>query len=233
MKREECLDIVNKMIADGIITQDDAAKYFPELAESRDEKIRKALMQNLKERFGTKGSIGKGLDMPDVLDWFEKQGEKTSDRIVEKAKTEKQRVLLTETNGAANIDWDTRSIQDVKLLLEYGLDYINRLEKQGKQKSDDKVEQKPAWNEDIETAISIIKHIAGEQEIDNCPHNANNLRKAAKYLETYRYQSTWKPSAAQIDALRFYIEKDFINKEGCFGKCIVKLYEQLKKLIEN
>ena len=39
MKREECLEIVNKMIADGIITQDDAARYFPELAESKDEKM--------------------------------------------------------------------------------------------------------------------------------------------------------------------------------------------------
>ena len=36
----------------------------------------KELLQNLKERFGTKGNMGEGLDMPDVLDWFEKQGKK-------------------------------------------------------------------------------------------------------------------------------------------------------------
>lgn len=62
---------------------------------------------------------------------LEKQDE--NDVIVGKAKTEKQRILLTETNGSANIDWDTRSLQDVKLLLEYGLDYINKLEKCGDQ----------------------------------------------------------------------------------------------------
>ena len=48
---------------------------FPELRESEDERIRKALMQNLKERFGTKGNMGEGLDMPDVLAWFEKKKE--------------------------------------------------------------------------------------------------------------------------------------------------------------
>jgi hypothetical protein len=48
---------------------------FPELKESEDEKIRRLLMQNLKERFGTKGNMGEGLDMPDVLAWLEKQGE--------------------------------------------------------------------------------------------------------------------------------------------------------------
>lgn len=48
---------------------------FPQLRESDDERLRKALMQNLKERFGTKGNMGEGLDMPDVLAWFDKQGE--------------------------------------------------------------------------------------------------------------------------------------------------------------
>ena len=48
---------------------------FPELKKSKDENIRKALMQNIKERFGTKGNMGEGLDMPDVLAWLEKQGE--------------------------------------------------------------------------------------------------------------------------------------------------------------
>lgn len=56
------------------------AEYIdPELKESEDEKIRKALMQNLKERFGTKGNMGEGLDMSDVLAWLEKQGEQKTE----------------------------------------------------------------------------------------------------------------------------------------------------------
>lgn len=59
---------------------------------------------------------------------FEKQSEKTSDKIVEKARTEKQRVLLTETDGSANIDWDCRSLDDVKTLLKCGLEFIRTIE---------------------------------------------------------------------------------------------------------
>ena len=59
---------------------------FPELAESEDERIRKALMQNLKERFGTKGNMGEGLDMPDVLAWLEKQGKRPINKVEPKFK---------------------------------------------------------------------------------------------------------------------------------------------------
>lgn len=52
-------------------------RVFPELRESEDERIRKALIQNLKERFGTKGDMGEGLYMPDVLAWLEKQSEQS------------------------------------------------------------------------------------------------------------------------------------------------------------
>lgn len=63
----------------GVIAENTIRKAFPELAESEDERIRKALMQNLKERFGTKGNMGEGLDMPDVLAWLEKQEQKPAD----------------------------------------------------------------------------------------------------------------------------------------------------------
>lgn len=66
--------------------------------------------------------------------WLEKQGH--TDSIIEKAKTEKQRVIITETNGNANIDWDTRSLEDARRLLECGLQYINiELGKQGAQET--------------------------------------------------------------------------------------------------
>ena len=69
---------------------------------------------------------------------LEKQGH--TDGIIEKAKTEKQRVIITETDGNANIDWNTRSLEDARKLLECGLQYINtEIEKQGK-KPADKVE---------------------------------------------------------------------------------------------
>ena len=99
---------------------------FPELKESGDydERIRKALIDGFK-RYDY-GALFNGCFVREILPWLEKQGH--TDGIIEKAKTEKQRVIITETDGNANIDWDTRSLQDVKLLLEYGLDYINKLD---------------------------------------------------------------------------------------------------------
>lgn len=92
----------------------------------------------------------------------EKREEQTTDKIIERARTEKQRVLLTETNGDAHIDWDCRSLQDVKLLLKYGLEYIDaQLEKQGEKKPADEVKPKPVeWsNEDEKMLKSIFESL--------------------------------------------------------------------------
>ena len=72
-------------------------------------------------------------DKKKMIDWLEKQGH--TDCIIERAKNEKQRVIITETDGNANIDWDARSLKDARKLLERGLQYINtELEKQGNDK---------------------------------------------------------------------------------------------------
>ena len=96
----------------------------PELQESEDERIRKIITLCLEECVHS--DIIRHYEKDECLAWLEKQDH--TDGIIEKAKTEKQRVIITETDGNANIDWDTRSLQDVKLLLEYGLDYINKLD---------------------------------------------------------------------------------------------------------
>lgn len=113
-------------------------KYlFPELKESEDERIRKFLHHTFTAQYLCKDKLGKwhGEPVTNILSWLEKQGENNTDKIIERARTEKQRVLLTETNGDAYIDWDCRSLQDAKLLIEHGLEYIDsQFEKQGEQK---------------------------------------------------------------------------------------------------
>ncbi len=133
-------------------------RIFPELKESEDERIRKALINVFASHKGYENFYG--VSVEDILAWLEKQGEKSSDKIVEKARTEKQRVLLTETDGSANIDWDCRSLDDVKLLLEYGLDYIKKLEKQGEQKHTDKVEPKFKIGDWVIDKQDIVHQIA-------------------------------------------------------------------------
>ena len=79
-------------------------------------------------------------------------------------------------------------------------------------------------NEEVEAAISLLKDIADEQEKDYCPHNANDLRKAAQYLETCRLQNTWKPSDEQMKALWE------VYKGGEEQAALASLYSDLKKL---
>ena len=145
-------------------------EIFSELKEeNEDERIIKHLITLFKDEYGENSNARfAGIKVKDIIAWLEKQGEKSSDKIVEKARIEKQRVLLTETDGSANIDWDCRSLDDVKILLKCGLEFIctieankqmlsesrfggcyfhvptryDKGEKQGEQKPTDKVEPK-------------------------------------------------------------------------------------------
>lgn len=47
-------------------------------------------------------------------------------KIINRAASEKQVVLVTESDGNAEIGWDTRSLEDAKNLLEYGISFINK-----------------------------------------------------------------------------------------------------------
>lgn len=86
------------------------------------------------------------------------------------------------------------------------------------------------WSEEIEGAISLLNDMAEEQEKDYCPHNANNLQKAAYYLETCRPQNRWKPSDYQLEALESATENCAYSE---YQDCLRELIRQLKKLRRN
>ena len=168
---KEILAVVNQMVSDGQITQEVVEKYFPELRESKDERMMRIIMNAL-------------IKVP----YSELDG------------------LIPDT---------------IRIWLEGKI-------KQG--------EQKPAWSEEVEAAISLLKHIAEEQEKDYCPTNAHDLRKAAHYLETCRPQSQWKPSKEQmvaLDGICSYIRNkaDWEISQDIVSD-LYKLSEQLKKLKE-
>ena len=76
-EKKEMIDIVKRMIADGIVKKEVAEKYIPELAESEDEKIRKWIIGVL-EALCKNTRINIALNpemMPSALAWLEKQGE--------------------------------------------------------------------------------------------------------------------------------------------------------------
>ena len=67
------IDVVKQMVADGQISQDVAEKYFPELKELSDEKIREALIHLISEQDGFLTTIN-GINVKDILVWLEKGG---------------------------------------------------------------------------------------------------------------------------------------------------------------
>lgn len=75
---KEALAIVRQMISDGQISQEVAEKYFPELVESEDERIRKAIIKYIKT-----GTYHKSW-----IDWLEKQGNNAGISEVTKQKLE-------------------------------------------------------------------------------------------------------------------------------------------------
>ena len=73
-KNKDALAIVRQMVADGQISQDVAEKYFPELKESEDEKIRKDLIQLTYKVYANTDYLT-CVDQEKMLAWLEKQGE--------------------------------------------------------------------------------------------------------------------------------------------------------------
>lgn len=145
---------------------------FPELKENDDEKIRKEIIQSIQDNMCV-------IHKDECIAWLEKQGH--TDSIVEKAKTEKQRIIVTETDGNANIDWDTRSLEDARRLLECGLQYINtELEKQSEQKSS-------KWNkEDEEMTDAIIADVKFTQKTHTRMVNQVVYEKEINWLKSLK-----------------------------------------------
>ena len=77
---KDALDLMRKMVAEGRVPQEVAEQYFPELAESEDEKVRKAIIQAVElHKDFTQAKKEKNYA------WLEKQGEpKPADKVERK-----------------------------------------------------------------------------------------------------------------------------------------------------
>lgn len=112
-------------IPEGYEARIEGNKVVLEPKESEDERTRKSLLAYIKGE-------SKRLDTKKWIAYLEKQKEQkpvkddTRAKIISRATSEKQVVLLSESNGNAEIGWDTRSLEDAKKLLEYGITFINK-----------------------------------------------------------------------------------------------------------
>lgn len=135
-----------------VLYEDDIVAIFPELAESEDERIRKACIKYLDWEY-THCSRGEDkMKIEKCVSWLEKQGEHT--KFMESIQIG-DKITKTESGNLVN------------------LSQLERIAKPRKQNPTDNVEQKPSWNEDDEknlnTIINVIHggtHLAYENEID-------------------------------------------------------------------
>ena len=154
MTNKLTLDIIKQMIADGVLKQNIAEEYFPELAESEDEMIRKECISIIKEYERICIKEGDACEVaPLCIAWLEKQGEQNP---ANKEYTFKAIPRLLEM------------IQPTDRAKSYCQKLIDSLEQEGyitdakivsdclKQMNGEKVamatmdEQKPAWSEEDE-----------------------------------------------------------------------------------
>jgi len=230
---ERAKQLSKELTVDDIIEQ-----IFPELKESKDEKVKNKLIEFFKGYFPDE-EWWENITQEDILAWLEKQGEidKISYEIAEKEKREFvgdgfikcyadfQDFKERETYWLEYVGNDNYNVRSDNLL---GKTYYitpcqlytifkkqTWIEKQG--------EQKPlAWSEEDESMR--IKCIGIFETY--CAEDASRL---ITWFKSLKDRSTWKPSDRQMNVLEYYMHTLACNehREILFG-----LYQDLKKLKE-
>lgn len=203
---KEKLRLAKEALDSGSYDKETIEYIFPELKESEDERIRKALIQNLKERFGTKGNMGKGLDMPDVLTWLEKQGEQKYfdwEPSQEEMSALYRSVYIDCYELPDELEKGLRHLyQDLKQKYFNGASIENMFpQKQGEQKPIDKVEQEEDVElTDFESALFSAFSDAWQEYLSGKEINVAKWAKehSAELLEVAREQ---KPAWNEEDGI--------------------------------
>ena len=172
IEKEKALDVVRQMVADGQVSQEVAEKYFPELKESEDEKIRKALIQLVKKAGEGYENVVNGVSIENAISWLEKQGKKDEEILILKDQIESLHAAREALQEAHNIE----------------------LEKQGKQKPD-------GWSEeDRRMLIGLIDEL--DAIINKAtPNEISVYSKYINWLKSLRPHQQWKPSDEQMEYL--------------------------------
>jgi polyhydroxyalkanoate synthesis regulator phasin len=231
-EKNKTLAILKQMVADGKITQADAEKYCPEIAESEDEQIRKKLIEVLV--LNIKGAESQmqncsGVDRTFEIKackkgivWLEKQGEqKSTDKVEPKFKVGDKVKSI--------IDGFECTIESIDNICYYGDTTNFDIQDQD---GWELVEQKPAWSEEddriLYNVLSYIGYVAGKRGVRD-----DLYKEAYNWLKFLKDRCTWKPSKEQITVLHdvaAYIDNSIYPNQK---DILVNLYLQLKKLREE
>jgi len=188
-------------------------EIFPELIESEDERIRKALICHI-SKISTEIPVGalhriNGVEIPDILAWLEKQN-----LIMAKSPQ------LGEQKPA----WSEEDEDKLKSILFHIEDVENKDVINWLKSLKDQVQPQPKqeWGEEDERNLNdaILFIETGTYSLDK-----DNL---INWLKSFRSQKQWKPSEEQITELHRVISGCSYDIEP-----LVEIEKHLKKLMEE
>jgi hypothetical protein len=193
---------------------------FPELAESEDEKIRKGIIELVKQS----SEILNKKNQERMLAWLERQAEQKPEENkgnvggISPNWSEEDDMILSLIVNSLKFIRDTLSHDD-KYTVDVGsfegqIEWLQSLK--------DRVQPQPKqeWSEEDKYMYDIL---CGT--IENTDINENTKYKLISWLKSLRPQNRWKPSEEQMEELEEVIESN------CFHTLILQeLLEQLKKL---
>lgn len=258
MERKEAIEIIKKNWPDSSFTilREALETVIPELSETEDEKIRKALIDYF--RWNPDGQLLDEFSNRKVFAWLEKQAEQESAWSEEDEQNyETILKIICSSNKSESLvnklldwfksfkgrvqskqDWSEEDEEEAN----YIADFIENILKKEKlvSKKTMTMEEMVAWLRDIKHRY-ILKPEQGwseEDEVllrtakdiifksDDCSDGTSC--KVVYWLNSLKDRYTWKPSEEQMKFLWKYAEQNNYD-----GSILTSLYNDLKKLMEE
>lgn len=214
---DEALERTSKLIDEGCLNKMTGEFIFPELKESEDERIRKAIIEGLREMKSSFHTIS-SIKIDDAIAWLEKQGEQKPAEYNRETSTDLRDIVDNEANAI----WEEESTDGCHLVI----DSFNMFYGICMQIAEAVVDyKKPAWGEEdkarFESCIKLLQTSDGYDTIN------------VKWLKSLKYRYTWKPSEEQMNTLEQWLKDNQYKGDARYCYPIFELlYQDLKKLKE-
>ena len=226
-------------------------EVFPELKESEDEKIRKAIVKYFKSYSKTENIVSyNGVATEDIIAYLEKQKElPTNEEMLRTLRTEYEKGVADtiakykQKEQKPNVIIPKFRIGDTICLkgsmAEYTIESIDAECYHGKgwglpisaENNYELVEQKPVWNEEEKQWLSEVYFA-----IDNSMYSEDERQAMKKYIDFLRPQSQPKPAewSEEDEKMRNAILQDLANIQEAYPKINIQdEFDWLKDIPER
>ena len=199
---------------------------FPELKESEDERIRKALVEMVHDTTGDSLWVDYGVHKEDAIAYLEKQGEQKPAEWskIDKANLEDSIYFVKEFRRSNLCDNESR-LQNSRTCIEWLASLKDRVQPQPKQE----------WSEEDENHVKSILSTLEYCKVQFQPA-VESYNADIEWLKSLRPQNTWKPSEEQIKVCK-EVYADILSAKGfdlgTVNSELNRLEEELKKLMEE